>query len=107
MVISWCMRMEAKNSYFKKVARIGNFKNIPYSVAKRHQRLLCAYLQGPFFTHDELQCGPCKCILEYNYSLTSTLLFLGKETNLLGEELWKDDILTLLPNTGSDAVVSR
>ena len=59
LVISWCMRMEAKNSYFKKVARISNYKNIPYSVAKRHQRLLCAYLQGQFFSYDELQCGPC------------------------------------------------
>ena len=59
LVISWCMRMEAKNSYFKKVARISNFKNVPYSVAKRHQRLLCAYLQGQFFSYDELQCGPC------------------------------------------------
>ena len=54
MVVSWCMRMEAKNSYFKKIARIGNF---PYSVAKRHQRLLCAYLQGQFFTHDEDHVG--------------------------------------------------
>ena len=59
LVISWCMRMEAKNSYFKKVARISNYKNVPYSVAKRHQRLLCAYLQGQFFSYDELQCGPC------------------------------------------------
>ena len=63
VVISWCMRMEAKNSYFKKVARISNFKNVPYSVAKRHQHLVCAYLQGPFFTFDELQCGPCMFFL--------------------------------------------
>ena len=49
LIVSWCMRMEAKNSYFKKVARISNFKNVPYSVAKRHQRLLCAHLQGQFF----------------------------------------------------------
>lgn len=60
LVTSWCMRMEAKNAYFKKVARIGNFKNAPYSVAKRHQHLLCAYLQGRFFSYYELQCGPCK-----------------------------------------------
>ena len=46
MVNSWCMRMEAKNSYFKRVAQIGNFKNLPYSVARRHQRLLCGFLQG-------------------------------------------------------------
>ena len=56
----WCMRMEGENSYFKQVARIGNFKNISYSIARRHQRLLCAYLQGNFFTYDDIHCGPCK-----------------------------------------------
>ena len=45
LVTSWCMRMEAKNSYFKKSARVANFKNIAYSVAKRHQKMICAYLQ--------------------------------------------------------------
>ena len=45
LITSWCMHMEAKNSYFKQVAR-------------RHQKLLCAYLQGRnFFTYDELECG--------------------------------------------------
>ena len=60
LVNSWYMRMEAKNAYFKKVARVGNFVNVPYSVAKRHQLLMCAYLQGKFFTYHELECGPCK-----------------------------------------------
>ncbi len=63
MVNSWCMRMEAKNSYFKRVVQIGNFKNVPYSVARRHQRLLCGYLQGQFFDYDDLESGPCKCDL--------------------------------------------
>ena len=61
LVISWCMRMEAKNSYFKKVSRLSNFKNISYSVATRHQKLLCGYLQSKkFFNFDELECGPCE-----------------------------------------------
>ncbi len=55
-----CMRMEAKNNYFKKAGRIGNFKNVPYSVAKRHQKLMAAHLQGRFFSYNELECGPCK-----------------------------------------------
>ena len=60
-VNSWCMRMEAKNSYFKQVARITNFKNVAYSVATRHQKLACGYLQSQkFFSYDELQCGPCE-----------------------------------------------
>ena len=36
IVNSWCMRMEAKNSYFKRVAQIGNFKILPYSDSRRH-----------------------------------------------------------------------
>ena len=43
------MRMEGKNAYFKKISQIGNFKNIPYSVAKQHQRLLCSHLQESSF----------------------------------------------------------
>ena len=43
------MRMEAKNSYFKKIAQHGNFKNISLSVAKRHQRLMCANLTSDDF----------------------------------------------------------
>ena len=43
----WCMRFEAKNSYFKGVARsVGNFKNIAKTVATRHQRLSCYHLAG-------------------------------------------------------------
>ena len=52
------MRMEAKNSYCKTIGESTNFKNVPYTVAKRHQRLLCSFLiNEPFFDLD-LQCGP-------------------------------------------------
>ena len=64
LVNFWCMRMESKNAYFKQVAKIGNFRNIAYSVARRHQRLICAYLQGSFFTYNELVCGPCKLYIQ-------------------------------------------
>ena len=59
LVNCWCMRMEAKHSYFKKISQIGNYINVPYSVVVRHQRLLCASLQGIFFDYDNLQSGPC------------------------------------------------
>ena len=36
------MRFEAKHNYFKKLAtRLGNFININYSLAMRHQQLQC------------------------------------------------------------------
>ena len=42
LVRSWCMRFEAKHHYFKRLAiSIGNYTNITYSLAKRHQEGLC------------------------------------------------------------------
>jgi len=49
LTTSWCMRMEAKNSYFKRIAQQGNFKNIALNVAHRHQKLMCAILQSDDF----------------------------------------------------------
>ena len=51
---SWCMRMEAKNSYFKRITQQGNFKNIALSVARRHQKLMCAYLNSDNFFEREI-----------------------------------------------------
>ena len=43
----WCMRFEAKHSYFKHIARvIGNFKNIPKTMALWHQHFMCYQLIG-------------------------------------------------------------
>lgn len=43
LVRSWCMRYEAKHSYFKNLAKvIKNFKNLPLSLANRHQSMECA-----------------------------------------------------------------
>ena len=64
LVTSWCMRLEAKNSYFKQIARrTNNFKNISFSVASRHQKLLCGYLQSRhFFAFDNVEIGPCEFV---------------------------------------------
>ena len=44
----WCMRYEAKHSYFKQLARvIGNFKNMPKSLANRHQHYMCYLMMEP------------------------------------------------------------
>ncbi|XP_065892573.1 uncharacterized protein [Dysidea avara] len=49
LTTSWCMRMEAKNSYFERIAQQGNFKNIALSVARHHQKLMCALLHDNDF----------------------------------------------------------
>lgn len=42
LVRHWTMRYEAKHSYFKQLAQsMGNFINLPYSLAMRHQQLQC------------------------------------------------------------------
>ena len=54
LTTSWCMRMEAKNSYFKRIAQQGNFKKIALSVARRHQKLVCSFLQSDDFFEKSL-----------------------------------------------------
>ncbi len=40
----WTMRYEARHKYFKKLAQnIGNFINLPWTLAMRHQLLQCYY----------------------------------------------------------------
>ena len=42
LVRHWTMRFEAKHSYFKQLAHsMGNFVNITYSLATRHQHYQC------------------------------------------------------------------
>ena len=44
----WCMRFEAKHGYFKNLTRvIRNFKNIPKTLAERHQARMCYELSQP------------------------------------------------------------
>ena len=40
---TWCMRFEAKHAYFKDIVRrLKNCKNLPLTLAKRHQQMECA-----------------------------------------------------------------
>ena len=42
LVRHWTMRYEAKHAYFKTLAQsMGNFINVPFSLAMRHQQLQC------------------------------------------------------------------
>ena len=57
------MRFEAKHNYFKKLAtRLGNFININYSLAMRHQQLQCyQHLQSDSLGN-EVELGPGKMV---------------------------------------------
>lgn len=42
MTRTWCMRYEAKHSYFKRLASyMGNFTNVAFTLADRHQTHNC------------------------------------------------------------------
>nr|XP_047145693.1 uncharacterized protein LOC124818698 [Hydra vulgaris] len=46
----WCMRFEAKHNYFKCLSRVvSNFKNITYTLSKRHQMRQCCELNSVDF----------------------------------------------------------
>ena len=49
----WAMRFESKHTYFKKCARqLRNFKNLPATLAERHQLLQAYYSAGNLFPYD-------------------------------------------------------
>ncbi len=50
----WCMRFEAKHSYFKRLVRsTKNFINLPITLAKRHQQMQASYhLNDDFLSAD-------------------------------------------------------
>ena len=48
LIRTWCMRYEAKHSYFKHLARVlGNFKNIAKTLADHHQLFMCYQMCDP------------------------------------------------------------
>lgn len=68
----WCMRFEAKNAYTKGL--VGKcFKNLPYTIAERHQNYMCLQLLSPpgnttmnfLYKGDEVGKGT-ECIHGYN-----------------------------------------
>ena len=74
LVRHWCMRVEAKHSYFKKMSQnIGNYKYISLTFAKCYQLMTCYNnLDSTSLIQDELQIGPgvvCSSAVSSNYIL--------------------------------------
>ena len=84
MIRTWNMRNEAKLNIFKQASRLGNFKNIAFSIANRHQRLLCYDLSAGKLLQSPLECGPplsVECMpCHVQDALVSLLLNLSYET---------------------------
>ena len=61
LVRYWTMRYEARHHFFKRLAQnIGNFINLSYTLALRHQLLQCYYHQSDTFLDSEVEIGPGK-----------------------------------------------
>ena len=59
LVRAWTMRFEARHKYFKRLAvQLGNFINIVFSLAMRHQRLQCYHQLSNTLEGEELEIGP-------------------------------------------------
>lgn len=61
LVRNWAMRFEAKHNYFKKLIDcVNNFKNIAFSLARRHQALQAYLLQSSAgnYLRTSLEVGP-------------------------------------------------
>ena len=58
------MRFEARHRYFKRLAtQLGNFINVSYSLAMRHQRLKCYHnIENTTIEGEETEIGPCKSV---------------------------------------------
>ena len=58
MVHTWTMRQEAKVNFFKQASQIGNFKNIPLTLANCHQGWMCYEMASRQLLSNPLECGP-------------------------------------------------
>ncbi|XP_020915292.1 uncharacterized protein LOC110252797 [Exaiptasia diaphana] len=66
----WAMRFEAKHQYFKELRRVASYKNITYSVMKRHLQKSCADRIGGYMWED-VQKGPLKGLVQFEGLLRS------------------------------------
>ena len=66
------MRYEAKHSYFKSLSHtLGNYTNLPYSVAMRYQQYVCCTHSGKEECQDDhITTGPDKAIPGINITQT-------------------------------------
>ncbi len=83
LICHWTMRFEAKNKYLKGLAvRIGNFINIPFTLAKRHQQFQCYYNLNKEVIEKELEVSVGDLVA------TDVLVQLGLNASVLDKPSW-------------------
>lgn len=75
LINHWTTRFEAKHKYFKHLANVmGNFKNICYSLALRHQLYRCYLsLNTDTLSTEDIEVGPGKMLVAIQWVFTIML----------------------------------
>ena len=96
LVHFWTMRFEAKHKYFKRLtAAVGNFINLPYTLAMRHQFLQC---------HLRLESSEDLNIVEVgkgNFSIIEVEKVMMNDSNPLGIDVTTSDLDYLINLQGN------
>ena len=59
LINSWTMRQESKLSFVKRVSHFSNYKNVPKTIAQRHQFWLCYQMHyNPFMLTPQMETSP-------------------------------------------------
>ena len=59
LINSWTMRQESKLSFVKRASRFSNYKNVPKTIARRHQFWLCYQMHSnPFMLSPQMDISP-------------------------------------------------
>ena len=64
------MRFESKHNYFKDLAhRVKSFKNIPKTMAERHQEALCYHMRSTSHLGKNTHVGPGMCDISLGWDV--------------------------------------
>ena len=92
LIHTWTMRQESKLSFFKQASRFSNYKNVPKTVARRHQFWLChQILTNPDMLTPQLEISPKR---------TSNSLLC--EDDFIQAELYR-----MIPNLSNDSIIQH
>ncbi len=92
LINHWTTRFEAKHKYFKHLANImGNFTNICYSLALRHQLYQCYIgLNSNTLCSEDITIGPGIIIWtnHSNKAFSTFYLLIGSAVTVVSHKLW-------------------
>ena len=100
------MRYEGKHNYFKDMAhRVKCFKNIPKTMADRHQGMLCYHLNSGGHFAKNIMTGPGVAI-NVLLIIKFTLIYTASTVEISSLP-YKEQVLGKLPNCTEESIITR